>query len=67
MRMRDPARIPDIMNKLTILWRKHPDARLGQLVENLFGCEKQTDICISHMEDDVAERIIDKAIEKGFG
>lgn len=31
---RDPKRIPKIMKRLEKLWKKHPDLRLGQLLEN---------------------------------
>ena len=30
--MRDPNRIPDILNELSILWKKWPDMRLCQLL-----------------------------------
>ena len=33
-KMRDPKRIPKILTELDLLWRKYPDQRLGQLLEN---------------------------------
>ena len=30
--MRDPARIPVILERLRVVWEKSPDMRLGQLV-----------------------------------
>ena len=30
--MRDPARIPEMVEVLRELWQKHPDLRLGQLL-----------------------------------
>lgn len=32
--MRDPARIPGILNALREFWVKHPDMRLGQIISN---------------------------------
>jgi hypothetical protein len=33
--MREPNRIPIIIERLRLLWIKHPDLRLGQLIENM--------------------------------
>jgi len=33
--MRDPARIPEVLEQLGAYWRANPDHRLGQIVENL--------------------------------
>jgi len=35
-RARDPNRIPIILKRLENVWRKFPDLRLGQLIENVF-------------------------------
>jgi hypothetical protein len=32
--MRDPARIPVILERLRVAWEKAPDLRLGQLIMN---------------------------------
>jgi len=32
--MRDPKRIPIILERLKIIWEKNPDLRLGQLILN---------------------------------
>ena len=32
--MRDPARIDAILDDLRVLWKRHPDLRLGQIVVN---------------------------------
>jgi uncharacterized protein YihD (DUF1040 family) len=44
--MRDPNRIPGVLQEVQKLWEKHPDLRLGQLLlctlkqnEDLFNCE----------------------------
>ena len=33
--MRDPKRIPDILNQLKAIWSSFPDLRLGQLLMNV--------------------------------
>lgn len=33
--MRDPDRIDPMLAELAVLWKKYPDLRLGQLLENL--------------------------------
>jgi len=30
--MRDPKRIPEILKRLEVVWKKYPDLRLGQLL-----------------------------------
>ena len=30
--MRDPSRIPEILNALRVVWEARPDLRLGQLI-----------------------------------
>jgi len=34
--MRNPKRIPKILDKIQKLWEEKPDMRLGQLLENVF-------------------------------
>lgn len=53
---RDPRRIPKVMNALSVLWARHPDLRLCQLITNL-GEEDDT----FYVEDDeLLERIMKK-------
>lgn len=33
--MRDPKRIPEILEKLRVIWERVPDWRLGQLINNV--------------------------------
>lgn len=33
--MRDPERIPKILNEIEKIWQQYPDLRLGQLILNL--------------------------------
>ena len=42
--MRDPNRIPIMLEELKILWETHPDWRLGQLIVNLSRAEGFEDI-----------------------
>lgn len=35
--MRDPKRIPVVLEALRKAWEKHPDWRLGQVVSNALG------------------------------
>lgn len=46
-KMRDPDRIPIILDKLRNLWQKYPDLRLGQLITMFFGNKD-----IFYIEDD---------------
>ena len=38
--MRDPARIPVLMDKLQEVWVRYPDLRFGQLLENIIHAYK---------------------------
>lgn len=58
--MRDPKRIPRILNKLQREWEKNPDWRLCQLISNLHGNGRQD---IFYTEDDVLEDCLDKRHE----
>ncbi len=46
---RNPDRIPVVMRVVEELWKKHPDMRLGQFLENCFASELK----LYHAEDDV--------------
>lgn len=57
--MRDPARIDPLLEKLGEAWKKYPDMRFGQFVDNFFSvCEQNT----FNMEDDVWEVALDAFI-----
>lgn len=58
--MRDPARIHRIINKLELLWNKHPDLRLTQLLWIL----ARSNYVFFFVEDDYIEKRIDKFILK---
>lgn len=53
--MRDPGRIPQVLEKVAELWRMYPDWRLGQLVANVASW-RDTDIWDIE-EDELAEEI----------
>ena len=57
--MRDPARIDPILKKLEVLWKKYPDLRFCQLIDNIMH---NTDIF--YVEDTLFEKKLDKFIEK---
>ena len=35
--MRDPNRIPIILDEIRKIWEQYPDFRLGQLISNVFS------------------------------
>ena len=63
--MRDPARIDRILTKLGEVWRKSPDMRLGQLVDNL-RLSEPTLFQRWNFEDDGAEQALDRVIADGW-
>jgi len=55
--MRDPKRIPRIMDLLQTEWEKHPDLRFGQLIYNLLdGIWDTTEVWFFLLEDDLMEQ-----------
>ena len=60
--MRDPARIPKVLDKIKELWEKVPDWRLGQLIFNVTGMYDPY-----HLEDDLLINIIDDFIKHKLG
>lgn len=57
--MRNPNRIPRLMRKIEKFWMRYPDLRLCQM---LIGLRIAQDSNLFMMEDDVTERILDRAI-----
>ena len=51
---RDPSRIPALLERLHVVWQRHPDLRLGQLLlagtpeDRLFNAE--CDDIVRHLE-----------------
>jgi hypothetical protein len=69
--MRDPERIPRILQLLETYWRKHPDLRLGQIVENAKvqvkrGPDRNPAIDTFYVEDEQIEeglKLLDEFME----
>jgi len=70
--MRDPARIPVILEKMNALWQQYPDMRFGQLTYTLFAMLPETQrkarsgIDSFNVEDTDFEKLLDRALEKGL-
>lgn len=50
--MRDPNRIPEVLEEIEHLWRLHPDWRLGQLISNLTAWSDPVEGSVYDIEDD---------------
>jgi uncharacterized protein YihD (DUF1040 family) len=61
--MRNPERITTMLQKLEVYWRKNPDLRLGQIIENAKDVGDSTPIF--YIEDSVIEEGLDKLIKRG--
>ena len=61
--MRDPSRIPVMLEKLKIVWEHCPDLRLGQLVENAKFASPHHKLDTFSAEDDALEKGLDWLIE----
>ena len=59
--MRDPNRIPRVLNLLGKVWAEVPDWRLGQLIENIARDMGWNDAY--YMEDDDLEKELRKHID----
>ncbi len=57
--MRDPSRIPDILDRIAEVWEEMPDMRLGQLILNVVRDPN----VLYNMEDEI---LIDR-LEKLYG
>ena len=56
--MRDPKRIGKILKIIEKIWRKSPDLRFCQLIENVLGCNNES--CIYYIEDDKLEKALER-------
>jgi len=62
--MRDPDRIPVILQRLEQVWERHPDLRLGQLLINVFNMD------FYGVEDEVLASMVEafyEDLESRFG
>ncbi len=68
--MRNPERIKRICKKLEKLWKKSPDMRLGQLLENYVFTHGErgdtTSIRLFFQEDDETEKILEEVKVEGM-
>lgn len=70
--MRDPARIPPILEKLNAVWQKYPDIRFGQLIINLYSQIPTSEekvlgsVDFFGVEDPDFEIALDRVLERGF-
>lgn len=65
--MRDPARIPELLDELKTLWERHPDWRFSQLIFNtLSGIWDGHEAPFFYMSDDDTLDIIRRRLEDGF-
>lgn len=60
--MRDPTRMPKILQKLQTLWEKYPDMRFCQLLASINGGVDDD----FYIEDDVLLQRIRKIMAEGF-
>lgn len=60
--MRDPERIPEILDKLRKAWEKSPDIRLGQLISNAID---RTSYPLFYIEDEYLLEEIEKTYQPG--
>lgn len=61
--MRDPDRIPHVLEKVAELWRTYPDWRLGQLVANIASW-RDTDVW--EIEEDELVDEIDRHMRHAY-
>ena len=59
--MRDPKRIPEVLNRIKPVWSTYPDTRLGQLIVNAMH---GTEIPLFHIEDDKLISLIESLSKK---
>jgi len=57
--MRDPNRIPEMMDLIGRIWMKYPDLRLGQLIANAVGDQKPF-----YIEDDEMLRGLNELVKE---
>ena len=67
--MRDPERIDRMVEKLRTLWHRHPDQRLGQLIENYVipsgEMRGASTAWLFYTEDEETEALLDTMLEEG--
>lgn len=64
--MRDPNRIPEILQELATYWMNNPDARLGQIVGNAHSLVNPSTADPYYTEDDEILEAL-KTLNEGSG
>jgi hypothetical protein len=65
--MRDPKRIPEILDELKGIWGAVPDLRFGQLIINVIGTQilsKENDQQFYYMEDEELIKLFRKYLSE---
>ena len=66
--MRDPSRIDNILKKIEVIWKRYPDLRFTQLVDNIAckagGCISFEDVF--YLEDSELNKSLDHILKNGF-
>lgn len=61
--MRDPQRIDRILGLIGVLWKKQPDMRFNQLIENIrFYCDSDKELVAFYWEDEQFEEALNTCI-----
>lgn len=62
--MRDPARIRRMLEQIRQIWQRHPDLRLGQLIENAkVASGLHADADTFNVEDNRLEEGLERLVE----
>lgn len=64
--MRDPDRIPVVLEQIERIWKHHPDWRLGQLVSNLAAWADPARDAVWDIEDDVLVAEIERHLNQQY-
>jgi hypothetical protein len=56
--MRNPERIDNILKQLEVLWKRHPDMRMGQLFEFINLCRHDTQEDFYYVEDEEWKEVL---------
>jgi hypothetical protein len=66
--MRGVNRIPVICAQILTLWEKHPEQRLGQLLENYVFTQgfrgDKTSLCLFYQEDSLTLEVLKEKVSK---
>lgn len=57
MESRDPERIPEVLHSIGVVWRRHPELRLSQLVLNYLGPDVRCPELYGLEDDELLRRL----------